>query len=504
MSRHVQAHTHPSTRTRTSTTREFAALSHRPFARGVVVGLHLIALLLLTLHIYVRTLPATPQPIPAPTDAEAAWWGLWPISYLPPFWFWLGVVAVLATVGWAWTAKLWPIMPARSRLAQQNNSRFSWRLTLLYALSALLLIAFYRFPIVHTRWGDAYILSQAIAWPDPTLRLTHSWQAPLDVFLHSQVWLALGTAQGWQDAAPVYHLLSPLAGALYLLVLLQLAADRELTPAWLTFGLLATLGVIQLFFGYIENYSFAAAGILAYLWLGRRVLQGRSPLWLSALVLGITNATHPSTIVLAPALLYVVWERWRAGTSARVRVVVETVLPPILVAACTLWLMEAGGHGLAALVTTDRPGGSDARWFVPLWGTSTRWEAYTLLSWLHLRDLLNQMLLVAPVVLPALVWISWAMRATPARGHAAARRFVALAALGHLLLIVVWNPDYGGQRDWDLFSLAWIPTTLWLASVARAKLNDATLAAGFAPLIVLQAWHTAAWVYQNTLPWAWP
>ena len=37
-----------------------------------------------------------------------------------------------------------------------------------------------------------------------------------------------------------------------------------------------------------------------------------------------------------------------------------------------------------------------------------------------------------------------------------------------------------------------------------AKLNDVTLLAGFAPLIVLQALHTAAWVYQNTLPWAWP
>jgi hypothetical protein len=68
----------------------------------------------------------------------------------------------------------------------------------------------------------------------------------------------------------------------------------------------------------------------------------------------------------------------------------------------------------------------------------------------------------------------------------------------------VWNPDYGGQRDWDLFSLAWIPVTLWLVSVARANFDNTTLLAGFAPLIVLQAMHTVAWIYQNTLPWHWP
>ncbi|MEZ4608874.1 MAG: hypothetical protein R2838_01215 [Caldilineaceae bacterium] len=78
---------------------------------------------------------------------------------------------------------------------------------------------------------------------------------------------------------------------------------RRLAPAWLTYGLLVSLGLLQLFFGYVENYSFAAVGVLAYLWLGLRV-AGASPLWLAATVLAVTNATHPSTIVLAPSLLY--------------------------------------------------------------------------------------------------------------------------------------------------------------------------------------------------------
>jgi hypothetical protein len=279
---------------------------------------------------------------------------------------------------------------------------------------------------------------------------------------------------------------------------------------------------MQLFFGYVENYSFASAGILTFLWLARRVLQNRAPLWLATLALGLTNATHPSTIVLAPAALFLAWTTWQRGTASpgrvvplRVnlwRVVVETALPPLLIAAATLALMEVGGHGLQAIFTTDRPGGSDASWFVPLWGTRTRWEAYTLLSWLHLADLTNQALLVAPVVLPSLLWIALSTRrAAQASAHVQAKQterdtryFLAIASLCYLMLITLWNPDYGGQRDWDLFSLAWIPTTLWLASIAQARLDRSTLVAGFVPLIVLQALHTAAWIYQNTLPWDWP
>ncbi|MEZ4608875.1 MAG: hypothetical protein R2838_01220 [Caldilineaceae bacterium] len=80
----------------------------------------------------------------------------------------------------------------------------------------------------------------------------------------------------------------------------------------------------------------------------------------------------------------------------------KSPLPMVLIGAATFGLMEFGGHGLRALLTSDRPGGGDARWLVPLFVTTARWEQYTMFSWLHLRDWLNQQLLVAPVVLPAL------------------------------------------------------------------------------------------------------
>ena len=401
---------------------------------------------------------------------------------------------------------------------------------LLPAITLGLVAAFYLFPIAHTRWGDAFMLAKGIAYSDPAVRLTHSWQAPLDVFLHSQAWLALHGRLGWEDAMPAYRLLSPLAGLIYLLVALALSRQFErerLAPPWLTYGLLATLGLMQLFFGYVENYSFAAAGVLAYLWLGLGVLCGRRPLWLAATVLAVTNATHPSTVILAPSLLYVGWQSWRQGNKSLLGSVLEIALPMLLIGGATFVWMEASGHGIYALLNTDRPGGGDARWFVPLWQTSTRWEHYTMLSWLHLRDWINQQLLVAPVVLPSLIVVGvslWLARREAARGRAgdphegvrttqemAVREmpgvvpFLAIAAGFYWLFTFVWNPDYGGQRDWDLFSLASLPATLLLiVLLPRALPVQRYLRAGAVPLLVLQGWHTMAWIVQNTLPWQWP
>ncbi len=225
----------------------------------VVGGLHLIVLMLLALHLYVRTLPATAAAIPTPQDAEFGWWGLWPVVHTPAWAVWLGAALVIGCIVGYWRLEIgdWRLEIVASNLQSPISH------SILILLSVMLFLAFLAFPVVHTRWGDAFMLAKGLAWPDVALRITHSWQAPLDVFVHGQVWLWLAPLLGWQDATPVYQLLSPLAGALYLLVVLRLSRNQQLAPNWLTYGLLVSLGLVQLFFGYIENYSFAAVGVIA-------------------------------------------------------------------------------------------------------------------------------------------------------------------------------------------------------------------------------------------------
>lgn len=487
------------------------------------------AALLTVLRVFCLVLIALHLAVPVLWTEEAAW-GLWPVTYVPPMWRW--VLAALAA------ATCVPSLAGRivdwgsNLLDRLLRPMAGWPLRtrhLAFAGMALLsMVPFYLFHIVHTRWGDSYILVNGLAYADPALRITGSWQAPLTIMLHARLWQLGHGLFGWPDAWPAYRLLSPLAGVLYVYVLLRLAdgIGRNRTEKLVIIGLMATLGTMQLFFGYAENYTLAAVGILLFLWLALEAMLGRRALWQPALALAITNGLHPSTIVLDPALLYVGWQWARAskpsGHSGGHRpawaVAWQIALPMAVVVTAVLLLMEASGHGIATLLTTDRPGGGDARWFVPLTAVSTRWERYTMFSWAHLRDWLNEQLLTAPVTLGGLVICGLTLiLGRPVRnrrdgsnqpampGTATAElTFLALTTALYWLFTWVWNPDYGGQRDWDLFSLAALPATLLLARLLPRLLPDRhQLAQAGLMLTAASAFHTVAWIYQNTLPWEW-
>lgn len=488
-------------------------------SRPLLWSLRGLVLILLILH------------LAAPWLGETAAWGLWPITFFAPVVRWMLALLVAALCIPAVTARL---LAAGRRVAFPVDMTSAQPPTRWFVVLALLsLPLFWALRLVHTRWGDAYILTNAIPYPDPALRLVYTWQAPLTVFWHAKLWALGQRLWQWPDAFPAYAITSVVAGAVYVFVVLQLAWEvgRSRGQRLLVAGLLLSLGAMQLFFGYVENYTLPAVAIMIYLWLAARTLAGKTPLWGTAAALGLANALHPSTLNLAPSLLIL------AAVSARrvgwPRALLQAAVPLLLIGAGVIVFMQAGGHGIQALLTSDRPGGGDGRWLVPLWTTSTRWEHYTMFSWGHLVDIVNQQLLSAPVSL-AVVLLCWGLwRQTrkltnPAIGHAAGMtaardagdvapaespgraeatyvRFLAVAAAGSLLFVLLWNPDYGGQRDWDLFSLSSLPLTA-LAGVllGQALPSERTRLEACLALIGVSIFHTAAWVFQNTQPWEWP
>ena len=502
-------------------------------SRRLLMAMRLLCLILVTLHLLAPLLP------------EEQAWGLWPYTYLPPLWRW--VFALLALLA---------CLPLRLRIADcglrtangksqithhglRVLSRFRSPIPyplslvprrLLFALVALAFAPlFWLGRIVHTRWGDAYILVNAI--PHPDARLAYNWQAPLDIFLHAKLWALGHHLFGWADAMPAYWVLSSVAGVGFIFVLCWLAdaLGRNRTEKLLIFGLVASLGTMQLFFGYVESYTIICVGILAYLWLALRGLRGEVDVVWPASVLALTHGFHPSTLVLQPSLWVLGWTLWKQGEVRQaatdppaeavpsrrqaadkvsalraLQIGCKVLLPSLIVGVGVLALMEAGGHGLEAFLGEDFPGGGDHRWLVPLLRTTTRWERYTMFSWPHLLDVVNEQLLTAPVALPALLLI-WLLARRRLDGGDRALRFLLLAAGGYLFLTLVWNPDYGGRRDWDLFAPASLPLTLLAAYVLPQALPErAALRAAAWMLVAVQVMHSAAWVYQNTQPWFWP
>jgi hypothetical protein len=161
---------------------------------------------------------------------------------------------------------------------------------------------------------------------------------------------------------------------------------------------------------------------------------------------------------------------------------------------------------LNSLLGVDRPGGGDGIWFVPLFETTTQWQHYTMFSEAHLLDWLNLQLLISPFGLPLIfltLLTAWRFglnlfdRFTD-RDYS---YFLGLTGAIYLLLTWLWNPDYGGQKDWDLFApSAFVYTLLAGYLWVRALPQRQQLAQGSLFVLAVSLLHTAAWILVNTQP----
>jgi tetratricopeptide (TPR) repeat protein len=219
-------------------------------------------------------------------------------------------------------------------------------------------------------------------------------------------------------------------------------------------AVLATMGFVQLYFGYIESYPPTSVAILAYLWLGLRRARGADhPLWLAA-VFAITITFHLATLFLLPSYIYLL---------------IRDKRPPLLRAALAI-IPIAGAAGLLILL-----GYPPSRWLGAFQlaahavesghGAATLARPYSALSPEHAWDLLNAILLVLPV--PALLLLSAAVARASGRGTGAAEDsldaasvFLAAAALPGLILAIVLVLPVPPAQDWDLTSILLIPLAI--------------------------------------------
>jgi hypothetical protein len=143
---------------------------------------------------------------------------------------------------------------------------------------------------------------------------------------------------------------------------------------------------------------------------------------------------------------------------------------------------------------------------VPLFQTSTRWQHYTMFSVAHTLDWLNIHLLISPfglflIVMTWLTIVRFHLTVFERQADRDYGYFLGLTAAMYLLLTWLWNPDYGGQKDWDLFAPAAFVYTFWAGYLLVNTLTkpDKLRAAGlFAVAVSLL--HTGAWVFANTRP----
>ncbi|MBN1484623.1 MAG: hypothetical protein JXA37_07865 [Chloroflexia bacterium] len=301
---------------------------------------------------------------------------------------------------------------------------------------------------------------------------------------------------GWR-VEDVYVLSGVVLGALY--VALAAALSEEVARGRFgrvaAFALLATLATVQFGFGYLENYTFVTVALLALFWQMLRVLRGRGRPALVLALWVLACACHLQALLVGPAVLYTLVRAWQdlpAGAPRRLllgRLLLAGALPLLALVA----LLSAGGYDWAALVQGGWTRGNNPYVLVPLRSP----DGYSLFSLRHLANLLNEHLLVAPVVLPLLaLLVLWAPRRVPWRDPAL--RALLLAAVGLLLFASLMYPDLGAAMDWDLFAPVALPYTLLCGYLLDRVVADGEAKRyGVTVLLVYAAVHAALWVLLN-------
>ncbi len=361
-------------------------------------------------------------------------------------------------------------------------------------------VLFWTARICHTYLGDGHIIVEEI----DTSRLLLE-REPLSSLLQYAVY---GTTKPWFDSPnrPIEFIaqdaLAPgsVAAGLFFLGIAWLLAseiarlrttreDNEYRLHTVLIWLAIVLqGYVQLFFGYIENYTFYAVGVVAYLWLALRNLRGASPLLHPALALLLCFALHLSSFVL--------------GASFLVLVVAALLQRERRLRALRDLAITAGvAIGVALVFSRMRAGYNPFQTLISMLKTAFVHENNPgyMFSAMHVRDFFNEQLLIGP--LGMFLFVAAAAIAPGVRGN---RRGTALFFLlaGFGFLVACWligDSNLGYARDWDLLSHSGIVfTTGALALFFMQRMRRDTVAVAMACAVAVSAYHTIPWIATNT------
>jgi hypothetical protein len=311
--------------------------------------------------------------------------------------------------------------------------------------------------------------------------------SPISVALWSAAAAGLRSISTPSDPA-IIGLFSVLCGVcaiiLYWLIAYELAtADR--TFFWFTFGIFGTLGLNQLFFGYIEAYPPAVVFGLAYVWMGTRATRTSTWTVLSGIMLGLAISTHLLNLYLLPSYAALSWLRPR-------RLITRLGLMAIPIAVSTL-LVTLTGYRLGAFTAALHVPLHHSDHFAML---GPHAEPYAALSLAHAADILNELLLVMPVPLILLVAgvLSGALRSwrgSPTMAFLLAASIPGLAASSALMLPMPI------AIDWDLHSLLLVPTAALGLWMCRSRLSLPRWAGVRAGLFCIGLASSAAFIAVN-------
>ncbi len=308
--------------------------------------------------------------------------------------------------------------------------------------SLILFLLFYVFRSRAFVYGDGLLtLNSHTAWSQP-IEFAHYFTKPLGIYV-DRVFTRFFSLFLPVEPAVLLGIVLAIAGVVGFWAVIRIA--RIMSPdtgmrVFIILGILSS-GSVVLFFGYVEDYPWAIAFALWSLRFSLGYVKNREPLWpaflFGVLAIGFHVLTAPFVLIPIMAVFLRQFPR---------------------VASICLWWVAAVAFVLSVPIVLLFFALGRTWYFVPL--RPELGNQYWAFSLSHLLDMVNQILLVAPLGLLLLIFSG------RKRENKEPEERMIDWSLGTLTILTFltafWlNPNLGAPRDWDLLSLFGIPLTLW-------------------------------------------
>ncbi|MCK4403762.1 MAG: tetratricopeptide repeat protein [candidate division Zixibacteria bacterium] len=372
---------------------------------------------------------------------EQRLWGVNLLYYFPPVFRWIMVGIAFLVLAPKINQKLADILillfSRIENLLKPVNKHLKYS-----ALSLLSLIIFWLLRAKTPLLGDGYLRAGEIK-----LGRLFSITEPLDFYLHLLVSKLFGL-----DGYTTYGVLSCIAGALLIFLILLLCDlwGKDGKEKLFIFLILASMGTTQLFFGYIESYSFMFVAMIAYILFGMRYLKQKNGFLWPCLFLLLAVSFHLSALFVLPSLFYLVFATLPQPARLKSRRVKFANMVSLV---CVISLIGTGLYLLKAYFPQAAPGS----FLIYPFGEGERF--YSFFSLAHLLDFLNHQLLISPVsVVLCLVFLIYWRSINFKENAVKFLMGITVCSFGFALLV---DPSLGYARDWDLFAFTGLGVTFW-------------------------------------------